>query len=91
MNRLFLALLALLAGFAAQIAPAQALVVGSESAAVGSVESARCARPCAAPTQRTDALDARQERREKDTARSRPQRQRVVIPAVFLKADRAYE
>jgi hypothetical protein len=91
MNRLLLALLALLAGFAAQIAPAQALAVGSESAAVGSVETARCARPCAAPSQGADAPGARQDRREKETIRSRPPRQRVVIPAVFLGVDRAYE
>lgn len=91
MNRLFLALLALLAGLAAQIAPAHARVEGNESAEISSVEATRCARPCAAQSPAAEIPSARPERREKETARTRPQRARVFIPAVYMRADRAFE
>lgn len=91
MNRLLLALLALLTGLAAQVSPAQARMSGASDTEIGTVEGLRnTARP-ALPAQSIAAPVVRQERREQEASRSRPVRVRVYIPSVLFGPDRAIE
>jgi len=91
MNRLLLAMLALFAGLAAQITPAQARMPGSDAAAVGTVDNCRGSRPAPSSSAEADVPVLRQAKRERDTVRPRPVRSRVFIPSVFFGPDRALE
>ena len=91
MNRLLLALLALLTGLAAQVTPAQARMNGASDTEIGSVEGMRSAARSALPAQSVVAPVVRQERREQEAARAKPTRVRVFIPSVLFGADRAIE
>ncbi len=92
MNRILLALLALLTGMMTQVAPAQARMGGGSDTEIGAVESVRgAARPAAAPTQVIAAPVARQERRDREATRIRPARARIFIPSVLFGPDRALE
>jgi hypothetical protein len=91
MNRLLLALLALFAGLATQIAPAQARVLGGDITQVGSAADCRNVRPSPSPSAEPDSPVLRQAKRERDAARPKPLRPRVFIPSVLFGADRAYE
>mgnify|MGYP000151953244 CR=1 FL=1 len=91
MNRLLLALLALLTGLAAQVSPAQARLSGASDTEIGAVEGMRSAARTALPAQSISAPVVRQERREQEAARSKPVRSRVYIPSVLFGVDRAFE
>jgi hypothetical protein len=91
MNRLLLALLALFAGLATQITPAQARVPGGDAAQVGTAADCRNVRPSPSPSAEPETPVLRQARRERDTTRTRPLRPRVFIPSVLFGADRAFE
>jgi hypothetical protein len=91
MNRLLLAMLALLTGLVTQVAPAQARM-GSGETEIGSIEQVRASKPAAGATQSATQPTTRQERRERDAQRPRTiARSRVFIPSVLFGADRAYE
>jgi hypothetical protein len=91
MNRLLLALLALFAGLAAQITPAQARVLGSDPAQIGSAADCRNVRPSPSPSAEPESPVLRQAKRERDASRPRVPRPRVFIPSVLFGADRAFE
>lgn len=91
MNRLLLALLALLTGLAAQVSPAHARMSGASDTEIGTVEGLRSTARPALPAQSIAAPVVRQERREQEAARSRPVRVRVYIPSVLFGPDRAIE
>lgn len=91
MNRLLLALLALLTGLAAQVSPAQARMSGTSDTEIGTVEGLRSAARSALPAQSIAAPVVRQERREQEASRARPVRVRVYIPSVLFGPDRAIE
>ncbi len=92
MNRILLALLALLTGMMTQVTPAQARMGGGSDTEIGAVESVRgAARPAAAATQAIAAPLARQERRDREATRVRPVRARIFIPSVLFGPDRALE
>jgi hypothetical protein len=91
MNRLLLAMLALLTGLVTQVAPAQARM-GSGETEIGSIEQVRTGKPAAGATQAAEQPTTRQERRDREAQRPRTiPRPRVFIPSVLFGADRAYE
>ncbi len=92
MNRLLLALLALISGLSVQASPAMARISGSESAEVGSWEPDRGAQRTVA-TQAAESVDQTvgADKHARDAARGRPARARVYIPAVQYRIDRAHE
>ena len=91
MNRFILALLALLTGLAAQVAPAQARMCGVGVAEIGSVEVARGgSKAVARQVVASDLPAVSAPHRERDT-RVRPVRPAVYIPSVQLGSDRALE
>lgn len=91
MNRILLAILALLTGLAAQVSPVQARMGGGSETEIGAVEGVRSASRSTAPTQSISAPAVRQERREQEATRVRPMRSRVFIPSVLFGPDRALE
>ncbi|GGZ90285.1 hypothetical protein GCM10011617_06490 [Novosphingobium arvoryzae] len=92
MNRILLALLALLTGMMTQVTPAQARMGGGSDTEIGAVETVRgAARPAAAATQAIAAPLARQEKRDREATRVRPARSRIFIPSVLFGPDRALE
>ncbi len=91
MNRLLLALLALFAGLATQIAPAQARLPGGDAVQIGCAENCRNVRPSPSPSAEPESPVLRQAKRERDSGRSRPLRPRVYIPSVLFGPDRAFE
>ena len=92
MNRLLLALLALLTGLATQVNPAQARMNGVGEIELGSYEQIRSSKPVTGTTATAETPAIRQERREREAQRQRSvMRPRVFIPAVLFGADRAYE
>lgn len=92
MNRLFLALLALLTGLAAQGTPVQARMNSGGEIELGSYEQVRSSRPTTSATTAAQTPAIRQERREREAQRQRAvMRLRVFIPSVLFGADRAYE
>ena len=91
MNRLLLALLALFAGLATQIAPAQARVLSGDATQIGTAADCRNVRPSPSPSAEPEVAVLRQVRRERDTAWPKPLRPRVFIPSVLFGADRAFE
>ena len=92
MNRILLALLALLTGMMTQVTPAQARMGGGSDTEIGAVESVRgAARPAAPATQAIAAPLARQEKRDREATRIRPARARIFIPSVLFGPDRALE
>jgi hypothetical protein len=92
MNRILLAVLALLAGLFAQVTPAQARLSGNSDTEINSVESVRgTARGTSTQSAPAEAPAARAERREREATHVRPSRSRVIIPSVFLGVDRAIE
>ena len=92
MNRLLLALLALLAGLVTQVSPGQARMGGVSDTEIGVTETGRSgARTAPSQSAAIDAPVARQERRDREFARIRPPRARVYIPSVLFGADRAFE
>ena len=91
MNRLLIAMLALLTGLVTQVVPAQARM-GSGETEIGSIEQVRSGKPMAGSTQAAEQPTTRQERREREAQRPRTiPRPRVFIPSVLFGADRAYE
>ena len=92
MNRIFLAILALFAGLAAEASPVFARMTGTGDTEIGATESGRdAARPSAVQPSTIEAPVVRQERRDREATRVRPARSRVLIPSVQLGADRALE
>jgi hypothetical protein len=92
MNRLFLALLALLTGLAAQVTPAQARMSSGGEIELGSYEQVRSNKPATGATAAAETPAIRQERREREAQRQRSvMRPRVFIPSVLFGADRAFE
>jgi hypothetical protein len=90
MNRLLLAMLALLTGLVTQVAPAQARLGAPGETEIGSIEQVRLMKPAATAIAAADTPTTRQERR--DTQRPRPvARPTVVVPTVLFGADRAFE
>jgi hypothetical protein len=91
MNRLLLALLALLTGLTLQAAPVHArMTTGSETEVNASDSSRGTVR--GATAQSTQAPISRAERRDRDTSRGKPLgRPRVYIPSVQFGPDRAFE
>lgn len=92
MNRFILALLALLTGLAAQIAPAEARMSGLSTTEIGAVEDARgIARGSAGQSTSIELPLPAHDRRDRDVFRPRPLRPKVYIPSVQFGADRALE
>ncbi len=92
MNRIFLAILALLAGLAAEATPVFARMAGAGETEIGTTEAGRgSARPSAVQASPIEAPIARQERRDRDAVRVRPARPRIFVPSVQLGVDRALE
>lgn len=92
MNRLLLALLALLTGLTAQAAPASARLCGGGDVEVAASECDRGgAAVKGAQAQSSEGSAARVERRERGSQRARPAQSRVYIPTVQFGADRAFE
>ncbi|MCZ8171188.1 MAG: hypothetical protein ACK442_12920 [Novosphingobium sp.] len=92
MNRILLALLALMTGLIAQAGPVQARMSGTADTEIGVADASRgTARPAPVQTQSIDAPAAQKERRERQSMRVRPSKGRVYIPSVLFGADRAYE
>jgi hypothetical protein len=91
MNRALLALLAILTGVLAQVAPVQARIVGVGGTEINATEGARAGDRQSA-TRQTAARPqvARQAQRSERTS-SVPPRKPVFIPAVLLGTDRALE
>ncbi len=91
MNRFILALLALLAGLVAPVAPANARMNGNGSTEIGTVERIGTAvRACSAPVASAEQPACRVARRDRRADR-RPVRSRVFIPSVLFGPDRALE
>ena len=91
MNRILLALLALLTGLTVQAAPAHARLCG---AADTELTASACERSTAikgAQTQASEGTAARSERREREIQRARPAGPKVFIPSVQFGPDRAFE
>lgn len=92
MNRILLALLALLTGMMTQVSPAQARMGSGSDTEIGALESVRSgARPAATQGQVIAAPVVRQEQRAREATRIRPARSRVFIPSVLFGPDRALE
>jgi hypothetical protein len=92
MNRLLLALLALLAGLFTQVSPVQARLCGARDTEIGAVEAARGAvRSAPCQSVMIVAPVARQEYRETAISHVRPAYPSAIIPSVLFGADRAYE
>jgi len=92
MNRLLIALLALLTGLVTQVAPANARLCGASDTEIGAVECNRAtARATAPQAAQSDAAPARAERREREGKGARATRPRVFIPSVLFGPDRAFE
>ena len=92
MNRIFLAILALFAGLAAEATPVFARMAGSGETEIGATEAGRgSARPSAVQASPVEAPVARQERRDRVAMRVRPAGPRIYIPSVQLGVDRALE
>lgn len=92
MNRILLALLALLTGLSAQVSPAHARIGSGSDTEIGSVETLRnSSRPTVVQSDGPAAPVARQERRSREANRVRSGGQRIRIPSVLLGIDRAYE
>ncbi|MGH6787636.1 MAG: hypothetical protein ACREBO_12470 [Novosphingobium sp.] len=92
MNRILLALLALLSGLTVSAAPASARLCGAgetEFAASACERSGPATK--GAQTQASDGTAARAERREREIQRARPAGPKVFIPSVQFGADRAFE
>ncbi len=91
MNRFLLALLALLTGLAAQVAPAQARMMGTGEAEIGAVEVARGgAKAVASQVGISEVTVPATQHRERDP-RVRPIRPPIYIPSVQIGVDRALE
>lgn len=91
MTRLILALLALLTGLAAQVAPAQARMGCVGEAEIGSVELARgAAKATARQASASELPGPSAPRRERDP-RIRTIRPAIFIPSVQFGPDRAFE
>ncbi len=92
MNRIFLAILALFAGLAAEATPVFARMAGAGDTEIGVTETGRgSARPSAVQAAPLEAPIARQERRDRGAMPVRPARPRIFIPSVQLGVDRALE
>ncbi|MFM5885913.1 MAG: hypothetical protein ACKOQ3_11445 [Novosphingobium sp.] len=92
MNRLVIALLALLAGLVAPVAPAHARLGSGTNAEAGAVESVeRVSRICTIAASVVDVPACRTDRRDKPAGRVRSARPRVFIPTVYFGPDRALE
>lgn len=90
MNRIFLAILALFAGLAAEASPVFARMSGGGDTEIGAMESGRgAARPSAVQASPIEAPVVRQERRDREAVRVRPASARIFIPSVQLGVDRA--
>lgn len=90
MNRIVLALLALFAGIAAQVTPAEARVRGQ--AEVGAVLAQRSAVRTAASVRIQVAMRAETRIPEEEPAAETPRAfAPLVVPAIRLRADRAHE
>jgi hypothetical protein len=91
MNRILLALLALLTGLTVQAVPASArMCTGSET----EVNATDCSRSAirGAAAQSTQAPTTRADKRDRDSTRPKPvARPRVFIPSVQFGPDRAFE
>lgn len=92
MNRLLLALLALISGLSVQASPALARISASESAEIGSWDGERGAQRSTA-TQAAETAESTPgaDKHGRDAARGRPGRAKVYIPAVQYRIDRAHE
>ena len=92
MNRLLLALLALISGLSAQASPAMARISASESAEVGSYDTDRGAQRAVA-TQAPESAEQSTgpDKHGREAARGRSSRAKVYIPAVQYGVDRAHE
>lgn len=91
MNRAFLALLALLTGLVAQVAPVQARIVGVGETEINSVAGARAGQH--QTTTRPAAARPQVVRQDRQREQSRPAVRRVpvYIPSVLLGVDRTLE
>ena len=92
MNRILLALLAILAGLVTQVSPAQARLCVVSETEIGATEASRGgtrSSPCQSAL--IVAPATRQERSERGSSRARPARLQVYIPSVLFGADRAFE
>lgn len=91
MNRILLALLALLTGLTVQAVPAEARMCAGNETEVNACESARGSVRGAA-SQSAQAPAARIEKRDRDGTRNKPvTRSKVYIPSVQFGPDRALE
>jgi hypothetical protein len=91
MNRLLLALLALFAGLATQIAPAQARAAGGDAAQVGAAAVCRNARPSPSSIAEPELPQRCETATRRDAALPMSLRPRVPVPAVLFGPDRAFE
>ena len=92
MNRLLLALLAVLAGLVTQVSPAQARLCGARDTEIGALEAgAGSAHSVSCQAAVAAAPVATHKRREVDASPVRPAHPRVITPSVLFSADRAYE
>ncbi len=90
MNRFFLALLALFAGIAAQVSPAEARVRGETE--IGAVMAQRCATRTAASAQAPAVYQAKSRAPARTYALPAPAVDAgPAVPTVLVKADRARE
>ena len=92
MNRIVLALLAILAGLVTQVSPAQARLCVASETEIGATEAGRGgtrSSPCQSAV--IDAPATRQESGERGSVRARLPRPQVYIPSVLFGADRAFE
>ncbi len=91
MNRILIAFLALLTGLIMPVTPVQARIAGNDTE-IGAVEAGRVgARTVVSNQQGVMAPVVRQDRRDREAAKSRPIRPRVYIPSVLFGTDRALE
>lgn len=91
MNRILLALLALLTGLTVQAVPVQARMCTGSETELNACDSTRGSVRGAA-SQSAQAPTARAERRDRDVARGKPvTRGKVYIPSVQFGPDRAFE
>ncbi|MCB2057921.1 MAG: hypothetical protein H6916_08970 [Novosphingobium sp.] len=90
MNRIFLAILALFAGFAAQVSPASARISGVDTE-IGAVECRQGVRCIAPKTDSGSSPAPRPERRPRECVQNRLPRSPVYIPSVLFGVDRAFE
>jgi hypothetical protein len=92
MNRLFLAILALLAGLATQVSTAQARMCTGAETEIGAVQGPRgCVRPSGSPNSRVEQPAAKRDRAARPAMRVKRGSGPVLFPPIYLRADRALE